>query len=887
MQRLTTALSDRYRIERELGQGGMATVYLAEDLKHARKVAIKVLHPELSAVIGGDRFLSEIKVTANLQHPHILGLIDSGEADGLLYYVMPFVSGESLRNRLTRDKQLPIEDALRLAKEVASALDYAHRQGVVHRDIKPENILLQDGSALVADFGIALAVQQAGGSRMTQTGMSLGTPAYMSPEQAMGERDIGARSDVYALGAMTYEMLSGEPPFTGLNSQAIVAKVLTETPPPLRPKRPTVSPAVEHAVLTALQKLPADRFGSARDFADALDGKGGNYAATVITSRPHVLTSSRPGRALAWSTAAALIAALATWALTRQGGTGAPVSRQRVVLWQHTRGSFLSAGQNLLASQAAIAPDGSSIVYTDSIGGVIQLMRKLRYEREPVPIAGTEGGVAPFFSPDGKWIGYVTTDGRLRKVSVDGGGSITIAEDAQRVHVSAAWLDNGTIVYVGEVTDMKKVSADGGASSPISADSSLRRRLLLTLSPLPGSRGFLHTSCPGNCAIESAVYVFDFAADSSRLLVPNAAGAWYSPTGHLLYTDRAGGLYAAGFDPNRLVITTPAVPVIQDVVPTTLALSASGTALYSVAAGRQKPSELLWVARDGSTEPVDSSWRGEFDYPALSPDGKALAVSVRDGPTQIWIRRSDGTRQKLTQDGTVNWRPTWTPDGRSIAFVSNIRGGGSQDAFDIYRMPVDGSAPPELLLHHAFGLWEAELSRDGQWLVVRSDEPVTSSNLRGRRLSGDTALVPLVIDKYISMQAALSPDGRWLAYTSDATGRFEVYVAPFPSMSSTRLVSTGGGNEPRWSHSGKELFYKGGGRMMAVDVAPGSAFTPGTPRALFPLSGYRSARNRPQYDVSPDDRRFLMIREFNDDSGEELVYVENWFSELKSKVGKK
>ena len=187
---------------------------------------------------------------------------------------MPYVSGESLRNRLARDKQLPIDDALRLAREVASALDYAHRQGVVHRDIKPENILLQDGSALVADFGIALAVQQAGGSRMTQTGMSLGTPAYMSPEQAMGERDIGARSDVYALGAMTYEMLTGEPPFTGLNSQAIVAKVLTETPPPFRPKRPTVPPAVEHAVLTALQKLPADRYGSAKDFADALDGKG-------------------------------------------------------------------------------------------------------------------------------------------------------------------------------------------------------------------------------------------------------------------------------------------------------------------------------------------------------------------------------------------------------------------------------------------------------------------------------------------------------------------------------------------------------------------------------------------------------------------------------------
>src|SRR4030095_963725 len=259
LARLENALADRYRIERELGQGGMATVYLAEDLKHGRKVAIKVLHPELSAVIGGERFLSEIKTTASLQHPHILGLIDSGEADGLLYYVMPFIGGETLRGRLTREKQLPVDDAIRLTKEVAAALEFAHRRGIIHRDIKPENILLQDGQALVADFGIALAVQQAGGNRMTQTGMSLGTPAYMSPEQAMGERELGARSDVYALGAMTYEMLTGEPPFTGPNSQAIVAKVLTEPPPPLRPKRPTVPPAAEAAIVTALQKLPADR----------------------------------------------------------------------------------------------------------------------------------------------------------------------------------------------------------------------------------------------------------------------------------------------------------------------------------------------------------------------------------------------------------------------------------------------------------------------------------------------------------------------------------------------------------------------------------------------------------------------------------------------------
>src|SRR4051794_20766752 len=271
---LRAALADRYRIERELGQGGMATVYLAHDLRHERKVAIKVLRPELAAVIGAERFVREIRTIAALQHPHILGLIDSGEVQGTAYYVMPFVEGESLRDRLVREKQLPVADALRIATEVASALDYAHRHGVIHRDIKPENILLHDGQALVADFGIALALTSAGGTRMTETGMSLGTPHYMSPEQAMGEREITARSDVYALGAVTYEMLSGEPPFTGPTAQAIVAKVMTDEPRPLTIHRKTVPPHVEAAVLMALAKLPADRFETAKQFAEALATPG-------------------------------------------------------------------------------------------------------------------------------------------------------------------------------------------------------------------------------------------------------------------------------------------------------------------------------------------------------------------------------------------------------------------------------------------------------------------------------------------------------------------------------------------------------------------------------------------------------------------------------------
>src|SRR4026209_1214073 len=333
LAQLSAALADRYRIEREVGAGGMATVYLAQDLKHDRKVAIKVLRPELAAVIGAERFLREIKTIANLQHPHILGLIDSGEVNGTAYYVMPFVEGESLRDRLAREKMLPVGDAMRIATEVASALDYAHRHGVIHRDIKPENVMLHDGSALVADFGIALAASKAGGSRMTETGMSLGTPTYMSPEQAMGERELTPRNDVYALGAMTYEMLLGEPPFTGPTAQSIVAKVMTEKPAALLPRRDRIPPHVEDAVLTALEKLPADRFASAGRCAEALAQPG---ATTVTRQRAATAPAGRSRRAMGILMAGLGVVALAATAFALLGRRTA--SRPaRVARWRGLR----------------------------------------------------------------------------------------------------------------------------------------------------------------------------------------------------------------------------------------------------------------------------------------------------------------------------------------------------------------------------------------------------------------------------------------------------------------------------------------------------------------------------------------------------------------------
>ena len=330
--RLADAISRSYRLERELGAGGMATVYLAHDLKHERDVAIKVLHPDLGAALGSERFLTEIRTTARLQHPHILPLLDSGDADGLLYYVMPLVTGETLRARLERERQLPIADAVRIAREVASALDYAHRQGVIHRDIKPENILLHDGSALVADFGIALAVQSAGGARMTQTGLSLGTPQYMSPEQAMGERTIDARSDIYALGAVLYEMLAGDAPFTGGSVQAIVAKVLSERPTALHTLRDTVPAHVEHAVFTALAKLPADRYATAAEFAAALsNASGATFVSTASVAAPARPLARDPRTWVAVSAVAASLFFGSSYFARATASTA--VSRQRVQLW--------------------------------------------------------------------------------------------------------------------------------------------------------------------------------------------------------------------------------------------------------------------------------------------------------------------------------------------------------------------------------------------------------------------------------------------------------------------------------------------------------------------------------------------------------------------------
>ena len=391
--RLNAALEGRYAIERELGEGGMATVYLADDLRHERKVALKVLKPELAAVVGAERFLAEIKTTANLTHPHILPLFDSGGADGFLFYVMPHIEGESLRERIDREKQLGVDDAVAITQKVAGALDYAHGHGVVHRDIKPGNILLSEqGEPLVADFGIALAVAQAGAGRVTETGLSLGTPHYMSPEQATGDRDIGPRSDVYALGCVLYEMLTGEPPYTGTSAQAVLAKILTEDAPAATKARASVPPNVDAAIRKALEKLPADRFTTAQDFAKALAEptfRHGEEAAAGVALGGGQWT----GLAVATTGLAVVLALALAWPLLRSEPP------QTVARFELT----LPAGLQPVTTGSvdlAVSPDGSQVVFVGvSTEGRTQLWLRPLDQLSPIPIPRHGGCSKPAILP--------------------------------------------------------------------------------------------------------------------------------------------------------------------------------------------------------------------------------------------------------------------------------------------------------------------------------------------------------------------------------------------------------------------------------------------------------------------------------------------------------
>ncbi len=665
--RLEAALAGRYRIERGLGQGGMATVYLAEDLRHERRVAVKVLKPELAAVLGGERFLQEIKTTAALQHPHVLALYDSGEADGFLFYVMPYVEGESLRDRLDREKQLGVDEAVRIATQVADALDYAHRRGVVHRDIKPANILLSDGGALVADFGIALAVSAAGAGRMTETGLSLGTPHYMSPEQATAEKDVTGRSDVYSLAGVLYEMLTGQPPHTGGSVQAVIMKIVTERPDPVTRARRSVPRNVDAALAKALEKLPADRFQTAADFAAALKDPGFEIAAAGVAGA--VSHGRWSGLTTAFAGAAVVMAAVAAWAVLGRGSAQtSPVLRYALEL---PRGQGLKG----LGIRFALSPDASLLAYVgEGPDGGRQLWLRRRDELEATPLPGTEWAEAPFFSPDGTRVGYFSPRGTIKISPVDGGPPRTVT-DTLVGSAGATWSRDG-FIYADALGDggLVRVNPESGATEPFTTLGPEDKEHIWPQA-LPDGGGVLFNIRDAD-GIRFHVAVADASTGSYRILAEGVY-ATYATSGQLLFVSSLdpslGNLdltvWAQPFDLRSRTLSGEAVPVLQDFSWLTmgmpgltpeLAISASGTLMYTAtqSPALRDSTELVWVERNGSARAIDPSWKDLVTQQglALSPDGRRLAV-VLGG--EIWVKDLDrGPLSKVSFEGAL--RPTWT-----------------------------------------------------------------------------------------------------------------------------------------------------------------------------------------------------------------------------------
>jgi tRNA A-37 threonylcarbamoyl transferase component Bud32/dipeptidyl aminopeptidase/acylaminoacyl peptidase len=880
LNRLQSALSDRYRLDREIGAGGMATVYVAHDLRHDRRVALKVLRPELAAVIGAERFLAEIRLTANLQHPHILPLFDSGEADSYLFYVMPFVQGETLRDRLNREKQLPVADAVSIATEVASALDYAHRSGVVHRDIKPENILLHDGRALVADFGIALAASKASGARMTETGMSLGTPHYMSPEQAMGEREITARSDVYALGAVLYEMLTGDPPFTGSTAQAVVARVVTESPRPMVPQRHTIPHHVEAAVLTALEKLPADRFATAAQFAEALANRSFASAATTVTS-PAAARTRRRGLdpvVLGVAGVAAAAVAVALWGWLRPGPV--PVVNRYSLFLRSSEALQPSVNGSI---NVAISSDGKRVAYVGPGEGGGRIWLREHDKLRPVPIGGTEGGTSPFFSPDGQALGFIVGGRTVRVISLGGGPAITLSDSINSS--GGDWGADG-YVYVEVDSGLARLRATGGPQEPVFRMSRERREIGAEFpNVLPGARGLLfRLRHAGQPPTDFDIMAMKLPGGEAHPLM-HGLYARYAPPGQLLVVTADGKLLAVPFDPDKGVLTGPPVALLEGMrsggFEMNLAASNEGSVVY-VLGGSAGLERAFWVTRGGAATPVDSAWdpQGVLNSVALSPDGKSLAVGlVRGAAEDVWVKQLPaGTFSRVTFGDSLHNRVSWSADGRSVIYLAGSQTGGLPA---ITR--ADGTGTPQILYGGPMSFGQTVQSRDGRWLLLRRVVSEPGNGDIYVLKAGDSAAKPLLTSPARELSPALSPDGRWLAYTSTESGQPEVYVRPFPDVGSAKWqVSLSGGNTPVWAHSGRELFYLDGNlAMVSVTVQPGAAFAVTGHRVLFPAQGYSYAGGYPTYDVSPDDSRFVMIRSVAPSAETEMVLVQHWAEELK------
>ncbi len=880
-----------YEILSKVGAGGMGEVYRARDTRLDRVVAIKIL-PEDFADRSDlrERFEREARTIASLNHPHICTIYDVGHQDGTDYLVMEYLQGETLAQRLLKGPLLS-EQVLQYAIQIADALDKAHRKGITHRDLKPGNIMLTKSGAKLLDFGLAKLTQPAVLSdatlsalpalrhSITREGSIIGTLQYMAPEQVEG-KEVDARTDIFAFGAVVYEMATGKKAFEGKSQASLLAKILETEPPPMSSLQPMTPPALERMVKSCLAKDPDERWQSAADLARELKwiGDAGAQAASSAGISP--AGKRFPNRRLmylGWATASVLLSACAAILFTRSTGEApSPSSVVRMSI-------LLPAGQRLTSDAAdypiAVSPDGTRAAYVAEEEAGTQLYVRELSELEPKAIAGTFGARHPFFSPDGHWVGFFA-EGALQRVSVAGGAPLRVC-NISALSMGGSWGSDNTIVFASRGTGLYKVSATGGVPQLL-AGSDLgtwpailpdHRTVLFSLGdaiaviPLSGGQRRILARTNDSSAVGPAVLGVGY------ILQPR-----FVSSGYLVYGQSPGVVRAMPFDLESLSLKGPPVSMIdtveraQDGGAIYFALSDTGLLLY-VPTGQRH--QMVWVDRNGTDTPISPD-RAAFRSPRLSPDGKLIAVAVSDATrrSDIWIYDAErGAKRRLTTEGH-NLEPVWTPDGTRLTFFSSVT---------VAEMHANGSGSKEVLLPGDRFRSPCSWSPNGEDLIFDETDAGGANSLWRSTRSSHYSSIVLLVRPTTGDCGVLSPNGKWMAYVSSESGRAEVYVDSYPGLAEKVAVSTDGGGRPRWSRDGRELFYRQSDALMAVSVDTGASFHAGKPRRLF-AGLYRGESQEPAFDVSPDSRRFLMIKSDDAATLRQINAVQNWLEELKQRV---
>jgi serine/threonine protein kinase/Tol biopolymer transport system component len=898
---MTLAIGTRlgpYEIISPIGAGGMGEVYRARDTRLDRIVAIKVLPDHLSSNPElRQRFEREARAVSSLNHPHICALYDVGHQDGIDYLVMEFIEGSSLSQRL-ENGALPTEQVLRYAIQIAGALDKAHRGGIVHRDLKPGNIIITKSGAKLLDFGlaklrgcdskIASSVTSLPTERHSITGQGaiIGTFQYMAPEQLEGG-DADARTDIFAFGAVTYEMATGKKAFNGKSQASLITAIMSSDPAPISTIQPMIPSALDRVVKTCLAKDPDDRWQTVRDVMLQLQWIAeGRSQEDAPTARARLLSNAW----LAWTLAGALLLGIIgfVWVyLMRQPAASAHVFKTSILPPEKT--SF---------GQLALAPDGKWLAFTAATGGKVQLWVRALDSLEAKVLAGTAGASYPFWSPDSRWIGFFA-DGRLKKIEVSGGLAQTLSEIPN--FLGATWNRDGVILFSrGGAGAIFRISATGGEAVQVAIPDRARLETNL-LYPvfLPDGRHFLYTIRSGQKDIRG-VYVGSLDGGVKQRLLGDATSSRYVPAPDASAGDYAGwllfgrddALFCQPFDSRRLQLTGEPFSISEHVGHdpkntdyVNFSVSENGVLVFDPSANRQRR-QYLWVDRGG--KPAGSlDAVGSVGGPWLSPDEKRFVADRVDPQTNtidLWLCDVTGKNAvRFTFDAGNDSSPVWSPDGRLIVWGSNREG-----STDLYQKAASGAGQDTLLLKSDHTKFPTDWSRDGRFIIYRQADPKTKFDAWVLPVAGtvgpSSEMKPFsVLQTEASETAAtLSPDGRWLAYASDETSRDEIYVQSFPTGVGKKQLSFGGAHSPRWRRDGKELFYySSDGKLMAVPVESGESFAVGAAVTLFEFRSGSSGPAVVPYAVTADGQRFLLNAIVENETTAALTVVSNWTAELK------